>query len=485
MPAEWFIWVLARLILGAAIIVMIIRTMAAAKKAAKPDAADVKERPEAAQRLSEAIKIKSISNEDESKVDWQAFEDFRHFLKKRYPNIHSRMTLDIVGGYSLFYSLEGSDPSLKPVLLMGHMDVVPEGDEENWQHPPFSGRIADGYIWGRGAIDMKGIVVAIFEALEEKLSNGDAPQRGICVALGHNEETAHESGAIETAKMLKDRGYEFEFIMDEGGAFMDGAQFGADGVFGLIGLCEKGYSDIRIIARSNGGHASRPPKNTAAGEVARAVCNLEKRPMEARLTPVVRSMIESMGPAMRFPFNVMAANLWLFAPVFKHKLSKSRLGNAFIRTTSAVTMLSGSSQANVLPDVADAVINARLLPGDSTEDVIRHIAKRAAGLEIEPITLNAASPSADVGHYGYKQAAKALEYATGCRVAPYIMTGGTDSRFYQSLSDCVIRCTPFVSYKDDGHTMHAANERLEISSFYMGIEFYSRLIKKCCYEVEK
>ena len=179
------------------------------------DFADIDEAG-ACERLGRVLSFPTISSMDAEAVDWQPFDDLRAYMQQAWPHVFTAGKVELID-HSLLVTLGGSDPALKPIMLMGHMDVVPvvPGTEADWTHAPFSGRVDDTYIWGRGAIDMKDQVAGILEAVEYALAHGWQHERTLLLAFGQDEETA-QYGAGTIGRALEERGIELEYLIDEG-----------------------------------------------------------------------------------------------------------------------------------------------------------------------------------------------------------------------------------------------------------------------------
>ncbi|MGH7855106.1 MAG: M20/M25/M40 family metallo-hydrolase, partial [Candidatus Binatia bacterium] len=234
-------------------------------------------------RLSRAIQFRTISSHDPALMPGEEFQRFRDFLNEAFPQIGKQLHKETVGGHSLLYTWKGQDSGAKPILLMAHMDVVPAADQ-NWRHRPFSGALAGGYVWGRGAMDDKASVMAILEAVEHLLTNGFVPKRPIYLAFGHDEEVGGHGGAAKIAELLRSRGVELEFVLDEGMNILNGIVPGIFAPVALIGIAEKGYLSLSLTAETSGGHSSIPPAETAIGIVTRALRKIEAEPFPSRLS---------------------------------------------------------------------------------------------------------------------------------------------------------------------------------------------------------
>src|SRR5574341_696589 len=341
------------------------------------------------QRLAEAIQIETISFQSPGETRAKEFRRFHRFLNQSFPRVHTQLTKQTVNDYSLLYTWKGKDEQLKPILLLAHMDVVPvdAASEKLWTHPPFSGQIANGYIWGRGTLDDKASLMGILEAVEYLLSQGIQPQRTIYLAFGHDEEIGGSNGAAKVAELLRAQGVELDYVLDEGMGILRGLIDGLTSPLALIGIAEKGYLSIQLTAESPGGHSSIPQDRTAIGVVSRALQRLETAPFPAKLRGPTRLMFDFLGPELAWRKRLVLANLWLFEPLVTRYLSKSPLTNAFLRTTVAPTIFQAGVRENILPVQADAVINLRIVPGDTTAGILARVQKVIDDREIELVPL--------------------------------------------------------------------------------------------------
>lgn len=438
----------------------------------------------AAARLAQALPFRTISYQDRSQFSRDAFLGLHQYLAKTFPETHRTLQRELISDYSLLYTWVGTEPSLPPVLLLGHLDVVPveAGTEKEWTYPPFSGTMADGYIWGRGTMDDKVAVLGSLEAVEHLLRQHYTPRRTVLLAFGHDEEVGGQAGAKSIAARLAQSGMRPVLILDEGMAILDGIVPGVDRPIASIGLAEKGYLSVELIAEGTGGHSSMPPAHTSVGMLASAIQALESHPMPAHTDGPAGALFQFLGPEMSMGHRVALANMWLFDPVLKHLLDRSAPTRALIRTTFAATMLEGSSKENVLPERARAVVNVRMHPSDSTERVIQHIThvigdpcvivRRLPGIMSEP---SAVSPIES-------PAFTTLQHTIGQQfpdviVAPGLALGATDSRHYQSLSEHIYRFLPLLVTAHDTVRIHGVNERLAVDNYADVIAFYIRLIR--------
>ena len=437
----------------------------------------------AADRLSDAIRIQTISAEDPQQFDGEAFRHFHAYLEKAFPLVHSRLRREIVGSHSLLYTWTGADPSADPILLIGHMDVVPiePGTGNKWAHDPFGGAVADGFIWGRGAIDNKSAVVGTLEAVEMLLAEGFRPSRTVLLAYGHDEEIGGLHGAREIAALLQRRGLKPEMILDEGGVIGDGVLAGVREPVALIGVAEKGFVTIELTATTAGGHSSMPPTRSAVGMVSAAVARLEQTPMPARLEGATRQMFDQVGPRLPLFQRALFANLWLTRPLLTRALQETPATNAMIRTTTAPTIFQAGTKDNVLPSQATAVVNFRILPGDTIRGVtdhVRHVVdddrigiKVGGRFSAEPSRV---SPIDSGAFRALQQTVRSI--VPDALVAPYLVVVVTDARHYADLSENVFRFLPLRLRPDDLHRVHGIDERVAIHEYETAIRTYRQLL---------
>ena len=272
---------------------------------------------------------------------------------------------------------------------MSHLDVVPveSGTETSWTHPPFSGDLADGFIWGRGALDVKCGALGLLEAAERLLENGFRPSGDVYFALGHDEEVGGREGNRRVAEILRSRGVRFRFVLDEGGGLTEGIIDGINGPVAFVGVAEKGYATIRLTAQTEGGHSSMPPPHTAVGMIATVVARLESNPFPARIDGATAAMLDYLGPEMPWPRRVALANRWLTCGLIARQFAARPSLNALIRTTMAATVARGGVKANVLPETGRDRVNLRLLPGDTSESALWRIQNEVKRLGFDEKTV--------------------------------------------------------------------------------------------------
>lgn len=485
-----FIIILAVLLLLAAFV--LIRTYVFIQNAEAANAIDLPavslpelklDKDTSAQHLASVIQIETISHEDPAENVMENFDKLHKLLTRTYPNVHKTMKREVIGDASLLYTWLGKDPSLEPVLLAAHQDVVPfeEISLNQWTYPPFSGKIAEGFIWGRGTLDIKSQLVSLLEAAENLIAAGYQPERTVMFGFGCDEEV-FGNGAKAIVATLQERGIHLAAMIDEGGCIYDGIIPGLKGLAAAIGTSEKGYLSLKVWVDAEAGHSSTPSKVTATGVLVHALDRLVAHPFPTKIG-MVSKMFAKLG-AVASPIMQMAfANLWLFSGVVKSQLLGNSETAATIRTTTAVTILKGGVKDNVIPGHAEAVVNLRLLPGESIAYVCERVRAIIADdrVQFEPLRGNAweASPVSPEDSAPYLHIASTVrEFFPGVPCAPYNMLGGTDARNYYAVCDNVYRFSPYVMNPVDLGRIHGVNERLSVDAFALMIEFFYRLIPR-------
>ena len=428
-----------------------------------------------AQHLSDVLKLKTITLVAGDPLPgregpWQELEAY---LETTYPAFHSVAEKTHIEDLTLLFEWKGTDPSLDPILMMAHQDVVPVniGTEKDWTAPPFSGKIVDGMIYGRGTLDNKASLISIMEAADALAMSGFQPKRTIYVMLGHDEEVSG-SGARAGVAYLKSKGVRAEMVLDEGFVVVD--PFPLTGkAAGVIGISEKGYVTIRLTSTAQGGHSSTPPRNSANVQLSRAIVALEEHQMPADFSrPPLSEMMKIAAPDMPFMQKMAFANVWLFGGMLEKEFAKDGAANALIRTTTAPTIMTGSVKENVLPQKSYALVNFRVHPNDTTQSVLDHVRKTIAG--IDGVTADfdesggigsEASPVSPTDNRAFKVlAAVATETGNGAPAVPGLVLGATDARWTSEISDNVYRFAPSVVPLSDLSGFHGTNERISVEN---------------------
>lgn len=437
----------------------------------------------AAQRLAEAIRFQTISNVFNPDQSAGPLRAMHAHLAASFPAFHAATKLEMVGNYSLLFTWQGSDPAAGPIALLAHQDVVPvaPGTEKDWQHPPFDGVVADGFVWGRGSWDDKGNLYSILEAAEALAKAGFRPKRTIYFAFGHDEEVSGTRGAQAMAALLKSRGVKLDFVLDEGLLITEGILKGLDKPMALIGVAEKGYATLVLNARATPGHSSMPPRETAIGMMSAALTHLENARLPMQIRSTVGEMFATIAPEMSGFNRVVLSNLWLFKPLLLREFEKSGPTEATVRTTTALTIFNAGDKDNVLPGNAEAVVNFRLLPGDTQASVTEHVRKVVGNekIEIKPYPGNTDPPPVTgIASASYRALNTTIrEVFPDALVAPGLMVAATDSRHYAGVTDNIFRFSPVRANSEDLKRFHGTNERLSIANYADMIRFYRRLLE--------
>jgi len=482
-----FLALLAVLVLFAGIVVVRTALVRPAAGAAAP--ANLAPAPEinvdlATTHLCEAIRIQTISRTRGVVEDPEAFLAFHAFLQAAYPRVHAALQREVVADYSLLYTLPGSDPSLPPVLLLAHQDVVPveAGTEKVWEAPPFAGEVRDGWIYGRGASDEKGSLVAIMEAMETLLGRGFRPRRTVMLAFGYDEEVLGD-GAKAVAELLKERNVRPWFVLDEGMVVvLDYPLTGKPAA--LIGIAEKGYLTVRVTARAEGGHSSTPPRETAAENLSRAILAIRAHPFAAGLDEgPAAEMLDALAPHLGFAERAAIVNRWAFGPMLRSRMGSTPAGDALLRTTIAPTVVEGGTKENVLPQEARALVNLRLHPRDSVEGAMEHLRNSVAGIAgvsletlgkpYEPSPVSSTTSDS----YALLAAAARAHSPEGAPVVPMLVLGYTDSRQFVPVAENVYRFRPQWIPQSELGRVHGTGERLSVDNLARLVRFFAQLVE--------
>lgn len=427
--------------------------------------------------LSDMIKVPTVSKARGE--DYSDFLSLQKVMEKHYPNIFRTLESHDFEG-NILRLWKGSKPEKGAILLMGHQDVVPAAEKE-WTRDPFSGAIEDGCIHGRGAMDCKSTLSAEWDAVEELIAEGFTPEEDIWLFSSVNEEISG-GGAIDAAKYLKEKGIRLNSVLDEGGAVIGNVFPGLSKPCAAVGIVEKGFCNIKFTARGKGGHASTPPKNTPIARLGMFIAEVEKTdPFKRELVTPIPEMFTSIAGHLIFPLRLVMSNLWLFKGLLAKVLPLfSPMAGAFVKTTCAFTMASGSEAPNVIPDSASVICNMRPSVHQKAEESIEVLRQIAKKYDIETEVMLSRDPSNVSDHNGkeFKYLQKCIEEAFPDVVPiPYLMTGGTDCRQFELVSDNCLRFTPTRLTPEQLAAMHAANESIGVSALAEGVKFYKYYIK--------
>jgi Acetylornithine deacetylase/Succinyl-diaminopimelate desuccinylase and related deacylases len=433
------------------------------------------------EHLSKAIAIPTISYGQDLPVDSAAFKRYHQFLAETYPLVHSRLRKETFSSFSLLYTWEGTDKTLKPIILMAHMDVVPAVDPATWTYPPFSGKTDDSFIWGRGSLDDKASMISILEAVEKLLAEKYQPERTLYLAFGHDEELSGKRGAKVMASILEKRGIKAKYILDEGMAITQGMIPMVNRPVALIGTSEKGQASVTLSVKMEGGHSSTPEKETAISVLSKAMEKTLAIPMKTGIEGSVGDFIRYIGPEMPWYAKILFANSWIFKKTIISIYKKTASGNALVSTTAAPTILRAGEKANVLSTQAEAVINYRILPGETSAVLLGKIKKAISDDRVKlSIDQGASEPTqvSPVRTPGFQTIQRAIRQVyPEAIIAPTLMLASSDSRNYSRISRNIYKFAPLYVNAKDMTRIHGIDERIAKNSFNKAINFYYRLIR--------
>jgi len=412
---------------------------------------------------------------------------FQEFLTEAFPAFHKAAQRWVLSPYSFIYHLPGNLPGenaqsgIGPVLFLGHYDVVP-AETEKWSVDPFGAEMKDGYIYSRGSLDMKNGIICMLEAVENLCAAGWKPKRDIWFAFGGDEERAGILGSKKTVRWMEERKLNFDWVLDEGTPIAENQIKGITSPLALVSIEEKGYLSLNLTVEQDPGHASRPPKVQAAAVLARALCRIEKRPFPFMLSTTVETFFKQIAPLMPGIKGFVMRNARALGPLFFKLAATSPTMEAMLRTTIAMTQLSGSAADNVMPSEVRAVINMRLLWPWTAEKATAFIKKSINDERVKISVYNLATdpvpPSREYRQYGWQEIETAMkETWPGIPMLPFLMVATTDSRHYQGISKCLLRFCPFKLDTKELSAVHGHDERISVENLRQGLKFYSGFLK--------
>ena len=429
------------------------------------------------ERLARMVRHETISWRNQE--DRTKFYEFHKLLEELFPNVHKVCEKQVFNG-SLLFKWTGKGNS-EPILFLSHQDVVEATG--TWKYEPFSGHIdEEGRVWGRGTADTKASLFCIFTALEEMIVEGFVPECDVYIGSSCTEEWGGE-GAPTTAEFLKEQGVRLKLVLDEGGMVVKNPMSGVTGTYAMMGTVEKGYGDLKFTARSKGGHASAPGKNTPLVRLGQFMAEVDKKsPFKVEMSPTVEELLKRMAPNSDFGMRLLFSNVGIFKPVLlKVMPAVSPVAGAMLHTTLAFTMAKGSNGANVLPQEASVVGNMRFIQHQPNEESIALISKIAKKYDIDTEVIYEEQPCPPVDFKGevFKMVESVVhDIYPGVMPCPYVMTGGTDAKFYSIVSDNCIRFAPIVITPEQQSSIHGLNENIFKGALPKGVDFYKMIIKK-------
>ncbi|KAJ8016745.1 hypothetical protein DPEC_G00010550 [Dallia pectoralis] len=433
-----------------------------------------------------AIQIPTVST-TRTEQNTTALREFDDFLRKAFPTVFSSPLVqhEVVANYSHLFWVPGSDLALVPYMLLAHIDVVPADESDGWDAPPFSAKEIDGFIYGRGTIDNKQSVMGILQALEYLLIRGYSPRRGFFIGLGHDEEVNGLQGAVNIVQVLKKKGVQLSFVLDEGLAVLDGIISGLQGPAALIGISEKGHATVKLSVSMAPGHSSMPSREGPIGILAGAVKRLEDNPMPRLFGEgPERGTFEHLADKFGLPLKFVLSNMWLFSPLIGRVLERKPDTNPFVRTTTAITMFNSGVKTNVLPSKAEAYVNLRIHTAQSLQEVLDLIQSTVGDERVKMELVYGFDPlpisSYDETSFGFQIIKKTvLDQFPQVSVAPGLCIGNTDSRHYTELAKDIYRFAPTWFRPGDPQRFHGINERISKKNYEELVGFYFNLIQNC------
>ena len=469
-------------------VVLVVNTLRQGSRQVTPPALQpmVVDKASVAESLAIAVRAKTVSGLLDPTGTAAEFAALHAHLRARYPLVHATLEREVVAEHSLLYTWKGSDSQAKPIALLAHQDVVPiaPGTETLWKKPPFAGLIEDGIVWGRGTLDNKSNLITQLEAVEALIKAGFKPRRTVYLVFGHDEEVGGRRGAAQVVALLKQRGVKLAFAIDEGMAVTEGILPGVTQPIALIGLAEKGAVSLKLSAQAAPGHSSMPPGpgGSAIGMLSAALARLDANPLPGGINGAAAEMFATIAPELPFGQRLPLSNLWLLRPVVERMLAKGAATNAMMRTTTALTIVNAGNKENVLPGRADAVVNFRILPGDSVESVTAYVKRVIADDRIELAALAPgveASPVSAVDTEAYRLIERTIrEVFPDSMVAPSLTLQGTDSRYFGEVAEQVYRFQPTRFKPEDLPRLHGTDERISIDQLADMVRFYHRLLSQ-------
>jgi carboxypeptidase PM20D1 len=436
-----------------------------------------REAARAVAKLQALVRIPTVSDRDPDLVDATAFDAFLAEMRVQFPLLHERLEPTALPGHGLLFRWPGRSAA-GPVVLVAHLDVVPVVPD-GWRHPPFSGALVDGAVWGRGTLDDKGPLVAVCEAVETLLEQGFVPARDVWLSFGADEEVAGES-ARHAVDELERGGVRPWFVLDEGGAVAGGALPGLRVPLAVVGVTEKGVVSLVLRADGAGGHASTPARMGPTARIARAVMRLERAPLPASAPAPTLELFRRIVPHLPRPVRPLVRRLTRLPRLLTRLLlAAGPEAAAMVRTTLAVTTLSGSPALNVIAASATAGVNARVMVGDTVAGVVEHVRRTVADdrVRIEVVEQHEPSPvSPWDGPFALLESSTAAVFPDAV-TTPYVMMASADARHFTRICDRVYRFAPLRMSRAQRASIHGADEHVGAGDLLDGVEWVRVLLR--------
>ena len=472
------LWILP-VILALIALVVVVRTLLIRTPVPAAQAMEFRssELDTAAEKLGAMVRVPTVSRSEDE--DLTEFFRFHKVLEQHFPLLHQHLEKNVLNG-TLLYRWQGANPDLKPILFMGHQDVVPASDE-GWSVGAYSGAVVDGNLYGRGAMDCKSTMYVEMQAVEELLAEDFVPPCDVYLEYSINEETGGD-GAAAAVRYLQEKGITLALVIDEGGAVIERPVDGMDRPYAVVGITEKGYMDVKITARGKGGHSSTPPRNTPAARLFAFANEIErKRPFDKKLHPEVMEMFRQMAPSFPFHLRMILGNLWLFRPLLMAVMPKiSPFGEAVMATTCCFTMMRGSDAANVIPKEPYLIANLRTSVHQNCRQSLEILKSYADkyGLELEVLMQRDASPVSNIHSKEYAYVCECIrKQFPDAGIAPYIIMGGTDCRHFHALTENALRFAPVRMTNEQSASCHAVDENVSVAALAEGVRFFKMLLR--------
>jgi len=428
-------------------------------------------------QLSEFIKFKTISQKTTHNYQ-NEFAKAKKYLKKSFPSPFQNNLVKEFQDSFLFYFPAHSQSS-QTLLLNAHYDVVPVDDQESskWIHPPFSGKLSQAHLWGRGALDDKAAVISLLNALSQ-----DKKRRfNVFLAITGDEEVGGENGAKLITQYLLTQKKKIDAVVDEGLIVIENALNFIEKPIAMIGIAEKGYLSIELQVMEDGGHSSMPSRESAISILSQAITKIYTQQFPTTLTPIISEFLTTLSTEVSFPKNWVFNYPQLFFPLISAQLAKGSQSNALIRTTYASTIFQAGQKDNVIPNIAKATFNFRILPGEtikSTLDTFKTFIDDKR-IKVTPFLEQASEPSmvASTKENIYLEMKRSIgKVFPKAIIAPSLMVARTDSYHYQNLTPNIYRFLPMRLDKNDLPRVHGLNERISIKNLNNMFNFYDDFI---------